>query len=135
MLKVIDNGDALRSFEKLISMRNGDIEILKKDITAKNMIPIMANQSGYIYEIDVNEIRMIAKYINAIRTMRNDKLDVGAGIVFNKKVGTKIEKGEILAYLYTNNDTKIEKAVDDIKKAFKIVDKKVKPTSKIVYEM
>ena len=135
VIEVIKNGKALMSFEKLISIGNGNIELLKKDIVTKNIIPVMSSQAGYINEIDVNEIRMVARYIDAIRTKTDGKLDIGAGIVFNKKAGDKVGKGEILAYLYTNNETKIEKATIDIKNAYKISDKKAKPISKIVFEI
>ena len=135
VIEVIKNGKTLMSFEKLISIGNGNIELLKKDIVTKNIIPVMSSQDGYINEIDVNEIRMVARYIDAIRTKADGKLDIGAGIAFNKKVGDKVGKGEILAYLYTNNETKIEKATIDIKNAYKISDKKAKPISKIVFEI
>ena len=135
IIEAVQSGNALKSFETMISLRGGDIDILKKEINVKNIVPITSNFSGYIHEIDVNEIRMVARYIDAIRTRQSDKLDVGAGILFNKKVGDNVGKGEIIAYLYTNNETKIEKAVADIKQAFKISDKKAKPMSKIVFEI
>ena len=134
IMEAVQSGNALKSFEAMISLSGGDIDILKKDISVKCKVPIMSNCSGYIHEIDVNEIRMVARYIDAIRTKSSDYLDAGAGIVFNKKVGGQVEKGEILAYLYTNNTTKVEKAVSDIKHAFKFSDKKIKPAAKIVFE-
>lgn len=135
IIEAVQSGNALKSFEAMISLRGGDIDILKKEVNVKNVVPIMSNFSGYIHEIDVNELRMVARYIDAIRTKQSDKLDVGAGISFNKKVGDKVGKGEIIAYLYTNNETKIEKAVVDIRQAFKISDKKIKPMPKIVFEI
>lgn len=123
---VISNGKALKSLEKLITMRNGNFEVLKKNIEVKNKIPVMSVNSGYIVEIDVNKVRQLAKYLNAIRTTDEGELDIGAGIVFHKKVGEQVHNGEIIAEIYTNNETKIAKAVNDAKEMFCILDKKVR---------
>lgn len=131
----LKNGNALKSFEKLINLYGANIEILKNDINVKNKIPIMSNQTGYIEEIDINELRKFAQYIDAIRISSLDKLDIGAGIVFNKKVGDYVKKGEILGTIYTNNDTKIQEAVEYAKKMFKISNKKVLKLSRIKFDI
>ena len=129
------SGNALRSFENLITNHGGKIDVLKSDIQAKNMIPVMAKESGYVSEIDVNKIRMLARYLGAIRTTSEDKIDVGAGIVFNKKVGDEINNGGILGHIYTNNNTKIEKAVESLRDAYIITPKKVKKTPRVEFSM
>ena len=133
--EVLENGKALESFEKLINICGGDIELLKNDIEVKNKIPVMSAQNGYIEEIDVNELRKLSQYIDAIRISSLDKLDIGAGMVFNKKVGDPIKKGEILGFIYTNNDTKIENAVELAKSMFKITEKKSLNLSRIRFDI
>ncbi len=51
---------------------------------------------------------------------KEDKIDSLAGIVLNKKIGDKVEKGEILAYIHTNLEDRIEEAKKDIQKAYEI---------------
>ena len=99
---VIKNGLALNSFKKLVTLKGGNINVLESNIVAKHIIPVIS---------DLNKIRTLAKYLNAIRGISSDNLDIGAGMVFNKKVGDKVAVGNIIGYVYTNNDTKIEKAV------------------------
>lgn len=55
---------------------------------------------------------------------KEDKIDNLAGIVLEKKIGSKIEKGEILAYIHTNKENVIQKAKEDIILAYKIQDEK-----------
>ena len=46
------------------------------------------------------------------------------GIVLEKKIGDKVEKGEVLAYIHTNMQEKIEEADMRLKEAFKISEDK-----------
>lgn len=94
----------------------------------------MSRKSGYIEEIDVSKTRILAQYLNAIRKEESDILDIEAGIVFNKKVGDKISIGEIMLYIYTNDDTKIDEAMKKAEKIMVITDKRVKKKSKIEYQ-
>lgn len=55
---------------------------------------------------------------------KEDKIDSLAGIVLNKKIGDKVANGDILAYIHTNIEEKIEEAKKDIKSAYEISDKK-----------
>ena len=54
------------------------------------------------------------------RITKEDKIDSLAGIVLNKKIGDKVEKGETLAYIHTNLEDRIEEAEKSIQKAYKI---------------
>lgn len=133
--EVISNGSALESFRTLIISKGGDISVLEKDIIAKNMVPVTLNLEGYIEEIDVNKLRTLAKYLNAIRSAPSDNLDVGSGIVFNKKVGDKVEIGGIVAYVYTNNDTKLEQAIEQTRNLFIISQNKIKLKPFVEFEV
>lgn len=135
ILNSISNGSALSSFEKLLTSQGGDISVLRKEIKAEYIVPVTSIESGYIEEIDVNKIRMLAKYLDAIRNRPTDELDIGAGLVFNKKVGDKIESGGILGYVYTNNKTKIEDAVISMRNAFIVTPKKIKQKSRVEFNI
>ena len=131
----IESGRALESFEKIISYYGGNLDFLKGDIVTKFQVPIISSQTGYISEIDVNGVRQLAKYLNAIRSSEITKIEEGAGIIFNKKVGDGVNNGEILGYIHTNDETKINRAVPVAKELFKFSDKKVKNTVRVEYNI
>ena len=54
------------------------------------------------------------------------------GIILNKKIGDAVKKGEVLAYIHANNEEKATLAVEDLKFAFKVTDKKVIRQSSII---
>lgn len=127
----IKDGSALRSFKNLIAYGGGNIDSLKEEVKVKHKVPVISNITGYVSEIDVNHLRQVSKYLDVIRANETDKLDLGAGIVFYKKVGDFVKTGEILCEIYTNNEVKIEKSVERVKEMIRISNKKIKKASHI----
>ena len=64
--------------------------------------------------------------LGAGRLRKEDDIDKAVGIVLNKKNADKVKKGDILAFVYANNKQKGETAVEDMQKAYKIVEGPVK---------
>ncbi|MFR7880145.1 MAG: hypothetical protein ACLU5J_00670 [Christensenellales bacterium] len=60
------------------------------------------DENVYVETIDALMIGEAAMLLGAGRATIDDKIDLGVGIVLNKKVGDKISKGDILATIYTN---------------------------------
>ena len=60
------------------------------------------------------------------RKQKGDKIDTRVGLVFAKKVGDGVEKGDVLAYIHANNAKKAEEAVEELKTAYKIGDRIIK---------
>lgn len=127
ILEVIQNGSAYEQLENLLKVNTSNFPIAK----AKNIVPVMAIEEGYVQKIDMSATRVIAKYLEAIRYQKEEPLDLGAGIEFNKKIGDQVNKGDILGYIHTNNEVKIWQAVRDFKDAFVIAKQKVKNISRI----
>lgn len=128
----INTGAAYNSFVKLIAGQGGNIESIINMKPAKKVIPVISTVTGYIEEINISKIRETAMYINAIRTRANDNLDIGAGIEFSRKVGDKVKQGEILGYIHTNDDTRIQRGVQNLLESFEMSEKTPKTKSRII---
>ncbi len=130
--KAINTGEAYNSFLKLINSQGGTIEEFELRTKAKNIIPVISTVSGYISGINIAKIRDAAIYSNAIRGMANDILDIGAGIEFCRKTGDIVKQGEILAFVHTNDDTRIQGTIQKVLESFEMSEKPVKPKSRIL---
>ena len=64
--------------------------------------------------------------LGAGRLRKEDSIDKAVGIVLNKKIADKINKGDILAFIYANNKQKGENAVEELLNAYEIVKEPVK---------
>lgn len=67
-----------------------------------------------------------AMLLGAGRATIDDKIDLGVGIVLNKKVGDKISKGDILATIYTNGQN-TEQAIQMVLDSYLMSDKTILP--------
>ena len=136
ILEAIESGKALEKFKEVVVRQNGDvsyIENLEKFEKAPIIMPVLANKSGYVEKLDARIIGEISVELGVGRKRKEDDVDHRTGIVFNKKVGDKVEKGEILAYVHANNEKIAIWSVQEIEeKAYKIVDNKVDKTSVIL---
>ena len=132
ILDAIESGKVYEKFLELIKAHHGDINAIEDIKKAKIIIPVFAEVDGYVKKIDIDIVRSIAIYLNAIRVNKGKKLDIGAGIVFNKKIGDAVQVGEILAYIHTNDEEKVKGAVENLKDAFVISKKKVELSPRVV---
>ena len=125
----LQNGKAYQKFLELVTNQGGDISYFQdtqKFGKAKYVIPVLSSEDGIIENIDAEMVGSISVYVGAGRMKKEDKIDNLAGIVLNKKSGDSVKVGEPLAYVHTNEETKAKGAVENLKNAFKITNKKIK---------
>lgn len=127
--ETLQSGKAYQKFLELVTNQGGDISYFQdtqKLGKAKFVIPVLSSQEGIIENIDAEICGSISVYVGAGRMKKEDKIDMLTGIVLNKKSGDIVKVGEPLAYVHTNDETKAKGAVENLKNAFKITNKKVK---------
>lgn len=135
MIENIENGKAFDKFLELIKNQGGDTSYIKntdKFEKAKYIVPVYSDEDGYISEINAESIGKLACYLGAGRMKKEDKIDYSVGIVLNKKVSEKIEKNDILGYIYANNKQKAENAIKEFKEIVKISKIKTKKIDTII---
>lgn len=86
---------------------------------------IYAESSGYVTGIEAGKIGLASQHTGAGRATKEDDVDLSAGICLSKKVGDKVERGQLLATLYGNDLFKLENAAITAAAAFKIEEKNV----------
>ena len=129
ILENIKNKKAYRKFLELVENQNGDISYIEnpeKFQKAKHIIPVYAEKTGYIEKLDARKIGVISVHLGAGRIKKEDGIEHSVGILLEKKIGGKVQKGEILAYIHANDEEKGKTAIEDIKTAYKIVENQVK---------
>ena len=119
----LNNGKAYKKFLELVKNQGGDITYIE-DIDnleeTKYIEPIYSEKTGYIYNINAKEIGKLACYLGAGRVTKEDKIDKSVGIELLKKVGDKVSKDEVIAYLHINKPEQLEIAKEKIKEIIKI---------------
>ena len=135
MLEQIQNGKAFNKLEQWIQKQGGDISYLEdtqKFEKAKYVIPVIINKSGYVKKLDAQQIGMASMNLGAGRKKKEDNIDFKVGIILKKKISSKIEQNETLAYIHTDDETLGQKIAQDVLKAYTIVDEIVEKKQDIL---
>ena len=115
----LENGQALAKFEEMVAAQGGDLEDLYRPVKVAHVVAIPAQESGVISSLPAMEFGLYAMRLGAGRAVKSDDLDYETGIVFEKKVGDSVQKGEIVAKVYTNGKISPQ-LVTDFQKCVKI---------------
>ena len=117
----LENGQALAKFEEMVVTQGGDLEDLYRPVKVAHVVEIPAQETGVISALPAMEFGLYAMRLGAGRAVKSDALDYETGIVFDKKVGEPVQKGEIVAKVYTNGKISSE-LVTEFQKYVKIND-------------
>lgn len=123
----LTNGKAFNKFVEMVELQGGDISYLT-DITkfdkAKNIIEVKSTKEGYVQTITALDIGIASMKLGGGRESLGDVIDMGVGVVLHKKIGDKVNVGDILAYIHAN-DKNIDDATNLVFNAYNITNKKV----------
>ena len=113
LMESIENGKGLEKLKDFVKAQGGDISPIddySKFPQAKYVEKVISPVDGYITKIHAEAFGLIAMELGAGRATKESEIDLAVGIVLNKKRGEKVNKGDVLAYIHSNSEEKIEKA-------------------------
>ena len=113
LMENIKNGKGLEKLKDFVKAQGGDISPIddySKFPQAKYVEKVTSPVDGYITKIHAEAFGLIAMELGAGRATKESEIDLAVGIVLNKKRGEKVNKGDVLTYIHSNNEDKIEKA-------------------------
>ena len=119
------SGKALEKFAEWIAAQGGDTSVIYdicKFKCAKYTLEVKAECDGYISKMDTEHIGHIAVLLGAGRLTKDDEIDHSAGIVIEKKTGEMVKRGDILATLYTNKESALAAARDELIRSYTVSD-------------
>lgn len=127
IMAALEDGSGFRKLVALFDAQGGDVSYItdpSKFPVAKHIIPVKASRGGYLSRIDSLSIGVGAMKLGAGRETMEDKIDMSAGILLEKKVGDKVEEGDVLCYCHTNK-LGVDEVLRDVHDAFVLSDKPV----------
>ncbi len=121
--ELIDSGQALDKFYEFVEAQHGDVNAvqqLSEYPKSKYSKEVKAARSGVIQEIDGYRLGMTSVSLGAGRQQMDDIIDPKAGMTLYKKIGDTVEAGEILAEFYTDKESVLDGAAQQIQSAFSV---------------
>ena len=126
LLENIKNRNGYNKLLDMVQNQGGDISYLEntdKFERAKYIEPIIASNTGYISEIDAKEIGKVVCLLGAGRMKKEDKIDYTVGMTLNKKIADRVKVGEVIGYIYANEENKMDIAKRQVNEIIKIQEK------------
>lgn len=126
----IHTGQALEKFKTFISNQGGDASIVdhpEQLPRARYQIHFQAQKDGMITEMIANEIGVASMMLGAGRQTKEDVIDLGVGIVLNKKVGDRVTKGDSILTIHSNKEN-VDEILDKLQESITIEEKGEVPT-------
>ena len=133
--RVIADGSALEKLKLMVERQGGDGSYIENPDQFEKAIyqhEIIANNSGYIGKMNTEECGKAAVLLGAGREVKDDPIDMTAGIQFNKKTGDAVKQGDIVAIAYSSSKEKLQQGVQKISDIYDIVDKRPQVVPEII---
>lgn len=133
--RVIADGSALEKLKLMVERQGGDGSYIENPDQFEKAIyqhEIIANNSGYIGTMNTEECGKAAVLLGAGREVKDDPIDMTAGIQFNKKTGDAVKQGDIVAIAYSSSKEKLQQGVQKISDIYDIVDKRPQVVPEII---
>ena len=125
--EALSSGRAYEKFLEFVKAQGGDFDafmnrynssgVHKKEVTvadvisAKGMTP--DENSTYIFKsIDAGTMGNVSLKLGAGRVVKTDEIDPDAGILFDKKMYDVVKPRDVVATLYSSDETKLTEAYD-----------------------
>lgn len=101
--EAIGSGKALERFRKMVEHQGGDPHVVDDYSIlplAGNAEAIRADRSGFITGIDAYQVGLVTLALGGGRKKKEDAIDPGVGIVFERRDGAWVEEGDVIATVY-----------------------------------
>jgi pyrimidine-nucleoside phosphorylase len=120
---LIATGQAKEKFKQGIKLQGGDARIVDEP----NRLPaapfhadVLSEASGYVTATNCEQFGVALAMLGGGREKKEDAIDHGVGLEFRKRIGDAVKKGEPLATIHYNADTRLAEAKNLVAAGYRI---------------
>jgi pyrimidine-nucleoside phosphorylase len=138
VLNAIESGSAFEVMIELTERQGGDPAVIEDTSLlpeASQEYLVVADRPGIVSQCDAFDIGIASVRLGAGRATKEDQVDPSVGFVIEAKVGDPVEKGDVLARIAYNDESKLQSALDMLDKAWEISQEAVPPIDLILGEI
>ncbi len=121
--KAVESGAAMERFQEVIVAQDGNPNVAEDRSllpTAPLLFELTAPDSGYVTECDARDIGVAGVRLGAGRERKEDNVDHGVSISVIAKIGTKVDRGDVLATVEYRDQDRMDAARPILEGAWKI---------------
>jgi pyrimidine-nucleoside phosphorylase len=137
-MDLITSGMAREKFREIVALQGGDVAVVddpRQLVRARQTLDIVAPANGYIAAIQCEQLGTAGVVLGGGREKKEDKIDPAVGLVFHKRIGDGVERGEPLCTLHYNSDDRLSEAKLLAETAYRIDPEKPKALPSLIYRV
>lgn len=123
--RVIEDGTALRQFERFVAAQGGNAAAVRDETllpTAPVTRAVPAPKAGCVEALNARGVGLVSMRLGGGRAAKEDEIDLSVGVVLNKKVGDPVAEGESLGVIHARSVEAAEEAAAQLAACFAITD-------------
>jgi pyrimidine-nucleoside phosphorylase len=120
---MIATGQAKEKFRQGIKMQGGDERVIDDPHRlpkARFQTDVVSSQTGFLAAMATEQLGTALAMLGGGREKKEDTIDHGVGLEFNKRLGDRVEKGEPLVTIRYNADARLAEAKAMISSSYQI---------------
>lgn len=121
--KSLQSGKALEKMRLFIEGQGGDPAIIDDySIFPQHRfaVEVKSQEAGFVQKLRAKQVGLASRHAGAGRATKEDSIDMAAGLYLNKKTGDRAEKGETLAVVYGNDESKVQAGAKELMAAYEM---------------
>jgi len=122
---VLDDGRAMEVFERLVAAQGGNLS--EPLPTAAHTHVVESPTDGYLQRMDCKAVGVAVWRLGAGRARKEDDVSLGAGALVEAKVGDRLQAGQPLLVLHTDDLDRLDGALAALDGAIDVGDDPVEP--------
>ena len=123
--EVIADGRAWRKFQEFVIAQGGDPDQVQDPNLlprARHVVPLRAPRSGYVHTLDALAVGHAVMMLGGGREKKGDAIDHAVGVVLHKKMGDRVEAGDVLCEIHVNDERRLSEVQERLLVAYTLTD-------------
>ncbi|MDO5516393.1 MAG: pyrimidine-nucleoside phosphorylase [Clostridium sp.] len=125
--EAVKSGKAFEKFKEMVKAQGGNLEMIEDTSllpSSKFMTEVKAERDGNVKVLHSEKLGILAMHLGAGRATKEDDINHGVGIKINCKKGDKIKKGDVICYVY-HDDNLSDEWIKQLHESFVLTDEEV----------
>ncbi len=134
----LSSGAGLEVFRRCIEQQGGDPRIVDDPTLlpqARRRMIVRATRSGFIAEMNAEDVGIAAMRLGAGRNRAEDSIDHSVGIEVRAKPGEAVRSGDAVFEVHYNNDMRLTAALELLQGSFSVSDSQPTPHPLVLEEI
>ena len=123
--QALAEGLGLKKLQEMILAQGGDVRVTEDPSLlpeAACALPVRAEEEGFVNRIDAMAVGEVSRDTGAGRRMKDEEIDLSAGVLLRRKRGDRVRKGQELAVLFGSDASRLAELAPSLRRAFSITE-------------